>query len=319
MDDGLVLAAYGVATLAFTWPLAAHLGDAVVSGIDPWQAVWNFWAVAGRLAAGRSPFHTDLLYYPQGADLYLHTLFPAVSVPLAPLTWLAGPLLAYNLAQLGAFVGTGYTMYLLCRDLGASRLGAFLAGFGLDFSAWHTVRLHGHLNLATIYWLPLYLLCLFRLARPAAGRARLVWPLLAGLMLALSALADYQQAVYLGLITVLWLWNGLLARRAAGAVKGRFLSGARGPLSPAGERAGVRGVAGRRERVGAGGLPPHPTLSPRGEGLLAALPQIPTAGVWGEIHRRWRRERLLAALPQIPTLESHSGEGQGERSAGDPA
>src|SRR3954470_12473841 len=107
LSTAAVLAAYLVAALVHTWPLVLHLGDAVVDGIDPWQSVWNFWQVAGRLGAGQAPFHTDLLYYPTGADLYLHTLFPAVSVPLAPVTWLAGPLVAYNLAQLLAFVLTG--------------------------------------------------------------------------------------------------------------------------------------------------------------------------------------------------------------------
>ncbi len=199
----LPLGGYALATLALTWPLVLHLSDSAVSGIDVGLMLWTFWEVAGSLAAGQSIFHTNLLFYPSGADLYIYTSFPAVSVPFAPITWAFGPIVAYNLALLLAFVLTGYTAYLLCRDLGASRLGAWIAGFGFDFAAWHSVRLHSHLNLASIYWMPLYLLFLGRLGRP--GRFRSGAVLVAGGMLALTALADYQQAVWLGVATAVWL------------------------------------------------------------------------------------------------------------------
>jgi hypothetical protein len=209
-----VLGGFVLAAVVYTWPLVLHLGDRVVDGIDVGFMIWNLWDAANRLAGG-TLFHTTMLYYPSGADLYLHTWFPALSLPLAPLTWVLGPVVAYNVALLLGFVFTGYTMYLLCRDLGASHWAAVFGGAALDFCAWHLVRLHGHLNQASIYWIPLYLLCLFRLARPAAqqGRGRVVWPLLIALTLALCALIDFQQVVYVALPTGLWLLTRLLDRQ----------------------------------------------------------------------------------------------------------
>ena len=206
-----------LAALVYTWPLAIHLSDRVVDGIDSGQVIWNLWEAARRVVAGTDLFHTTMLYYPAGADLYLHTWFPAVTLLLVPLTLTAGPVVAYNLAQLIGFTLTGCTMYVLCRDLGAGRAGAAFGGFALDFCAWHLVRLHGHLNHTSIYWIPLYLLCLFRLARPAAqsGRGRILWPALTGLTLVLVALVDFQHIVYVAVPTALWLLHRLLDRQQA--------------------------------------------------------------------------------------------------------
>ncbi len=206
-----------LAAIVYTWPLVLHLGDRVVDGIDVGQSIWNFWDASHWLVGGTGWFHTTMLYHPLGADLYLHTWFPALSLPLAPLTLAAGPVVAYNVAQLLGFTFTGITGYLLCRDLGASRWGAVFGAAGLDFCAWHLVRLHGHLNLTSIYWIPLYLLCLFRLARPLAQTAvqRAVWPLLTGLTLVLAALTEFQQVVYVAVPTVLWLTQRLLDRGQA--------------------------------------------------------------------------------------------------------
>jgi hypothetical protein len=52
------------------------MGEAIPGdGFDGWQNYWNLWwvkeALVGLVA---NPFHTDLLYYPEGPSLYFHTL-----------------------------------------------------------------------------------------------------------------------------------------------------------------------------------------------------------------------------------------------------
>ena len=206
-----------LAAIVYTWPLAIHLSDRVVEGVDTGQMIWNLWDGARRLATGTDLFHTTMLYYPAGSDLYLHTWSPVVALPLAPITLLLGPVVAYNLALLLGFTLTGITAYWLCRDLGAGPWSAAFAGAAFDFCAWHLVRLHGHTNQTSIYWIPLYLLCLFRLARPVAqsDQGRMLWPALTGLTLVLLALVDFQQVVYVALPTALWLLHRLLDRQQA--------------------------------------------------------------------------------------------------------
>ena len=74
----LVLGGYFVATLLFTWPLAANLSAAIPGdSFDGWQNYWNQWwikqALIDRLVW---PLHTDILYAPTGVNLYFHTLNP---------------------------------------------------------------------------------------------------------------------------------------------------------------------------------------------------------------------------------------------------
>ena len=68
---------YALLSVAVTWPMALHFSTEGVGSLyfDRAQNVWNlWWTKAALLDLHTNPFHTDLLLYPQGADLYFHTL-----------------------------------------------------------------------------------------------------------------------------------------------------------------------------------------------------------------------------------------------------
>ena len=67
----IVLLGYAVLTFVLTLPIGLRLSTQVPGGGDAWQHVWNLWWVKEALLTYQTnPYHTDLLFYPEGANLY---------------------------------------------------------------------------------------------------------------------------------------------------------------------------------------------------------------------------------------------------------
>jgi hypothetical protein len=196
-----VLGGYVALTLLFfaaALPtLATALPGGPVAAIDGWQNVWHLWWADQALRAGANPFFTPLLYHPDGVNLAVHPLNISNGVLFWPITASVGPLLAYNLALLSAFVLAGVGAYLLARQVGANAGAAFVAGALFSFSPFHVSKAYdGQLEWIAIQWLPFYLWLLLRLI----ARPRLQTAVLTGLCL---ALVGYTSLYYLIFVAVL--------------------------------------------------------------------------------------------------------------------
>lgn len=237
----LVIAGYIVLTVALTWPVSARLFTEVPGGGDAWQHIWNLWWVKQALLVEQTnPYYTDLLYYPEGVNLYFHTLVLTAGLIGIPLQLLGFNLIAtYNLVLLSTFVLAGYGMYLLCMYLTRHVWASFVGGIVFAFSPYHFAHLFGHMNLASLQWLPFYVLALLKAFEPGpvwrwsertdvagfsppdteARRARLLWSVGAGALLALIAYTDWLYAIFMVLFTGLFAaWKLLVPaeRRAMG-------------------------------------------------------------------------------------------------------
>jgi len=154
---------------------------------------------AARLVcAGELPIWTSRMFtgYPLSADPLSLALFAALPPALA-LGWLIGLLLV------AASVGT----YVLARQFGASRAGAFLAGFAYAWSGVFVCQLR-HLGiLGVVAFFPLALFCLENAAtggvpdvgdaRALPARRRLAWLTAFGAIFGIQCLAGFPQAVYI--------------------------------------------------------------------------------------------------------------------------
>jgi hypothetical protein len=215
------LAAYAALTALFTWPLVAQFTTAVPGGGDAWQHLWNLWWMRKALIdLHTSPFHTNYLYYPQGVSLLFHTLVPLESAATVPFQLLGIDLLPlYNGVLFSSFVLAGYGTWLLVRDLTHNDGAAFVAGFAFAFCPYHMGHLLGHMNLASLQWIPFYLWALFRacgapgspVAALAPGRGTLGWAAVAGLFLVANALTEWIYVAFLGVFTGGYLLWRLLA------------------------------------------------------------------------------------------------------------
>jgi hypothetical protein len=119
----VVVAWYALLAMVITWPLPLHLTTALPANPtelsqDLWQNAWNMWwvreAVVERFT---NPYTTDMLFYPHGASLFLHTLNLPLGVVAIPLFPLIGLTATYNLLTLGVLIGVGYGSFLLAHHL----------------------------------------------------------------------------------------------------------------------------------------------------------------------------------------------------------
>ena len=99
--------------------MAANLFTQIPGGGDAWHNVWNLWWVKQAVVSGQwNVYHTDLLYFPEGVNLYFHTLALTAGIMSLPLQLVGFNLLAsYNLVMLSSFVLAGYGTFLLCHYL----------------------------------------------------------------------------------------------------------------------------------------------------------------------------------------------------------
>lgn len=236
---GLVLLGYGLLTVALTYPVAFQLTTQLPGGGDAWQNVWNLWWVKqALLVLHTNPWHTDLLYYPEGVNLYFHTLVFSAGLVGIPLQLLGFNLIAtYNTLLLLTFVLAGYSMYLLCMYLTGHRWASFLGGLVFAFSPYHFAHMFGHLNLVSVQWMPFYVLALLKAFEPAPViplrsaatnsqnvqpnataapsspwlNSSLKWSVAAGALLALNAYTDWLYAIFLVLFTGIFVAWRLLA------------------------------------------------------------------------------------------------------------
>ena len=213
----LVLGGYLLLTLVMTYPVALDLATKVPGGGDAWQHIWNlWWAKHALIDLHTNPYHTDLIYYPGGANLYFHTLVLSAGILSIPLQLAGVNLIAtYNLILLSSFVLAGYSAFLLCHHLTRNVWASFVGGFVFSFSPYHFAHMYGHMNLVSLQWMPFYVLLLLKaLGAPGAKKtditakrkrrltARGLWLAAgAGALLALNAYTDWLTAIFLVLLT----------------------------------------------------------------------------------------------------------------------
>ncbi len=231
-----------------TWPLVLHLSDSIVTWkdypLDSWVFTWNLWWVRHSLIDVQSnPFHTDLLFYPEGSNLYLHTLAFANGLVSLPLQLLTGNIfLSWNLLVLVYLVLSGLSMYALAYRVVENRAAALIGGYIFAFAPCTLMRLGGHWHLFTTWPIPLLFFFVLRLRdtsqfRYALGAAA-SWSFLAynsleyaawaGLLLTILAVYWSVERVYAGdRAALLGLWRGLAVMAASWLViTSPLLSGA---------------------------------------------------------------------------------------------
>lgn len=209
-QNGIVLLAYSLLTLLFTYPLAFRIGSAL-PGLPPdtYQYLWNMeWVRRAIFELGTNPFFTSEIYYPTGVSLYYHALTLGVDLPALPLQLVFGAVPAYMLATLALFALSGYGAYLLALDLIRHRGVAFFVGIVWAFSPYHLSHLlYSHFNLMPLQLIPLFVLAL----RKLYDHPRVSLFLLALVLMVWTSLSDWYYTLYellfLGFYSLYRLWR----------------------------------------------------------------------------------------------------------------
>jgi hypothetical protein len=202
---------YGVLACIVTWPLVLHIDTHLAAipgetGLNVWQHTWNIWWVRESLLVQHTnPYHTDMLFYPHGTSLYLHSLNLPQGILALPLLSLAGIVVSYNLLNLLLLVLAGYCSYLLAHYLVRNTPAAMFAGVVVLCSPLRLAELHDA-QLATIsdYGVPLTLLAVLVALEHRTWRSV---TLVAGSVL-LAGLSKWYNVFYLlPVLLLLLLWR----------------------------------------------------------------------------------------------------------------
>lgn len=207
--------AYVVAAVLLTWPLAArfttHLGALEGEG-DPflnlWILGWGMQSWLGDPAAvlGGRVFNANI-FHPTAGTLTFSDHLLLQSLIVSPVYALTGSLtVSYNALLLASLVLSGLAMHLLARLVTGSDRAAYIAGLAWMCWPYRTAHLL-HLQLQALYFLPLALWALLRVAASRRWRDAAVLGLFAALQAISSVYYGVMTAIAIGVSAVAVAWT----------------------------------------------------------------------------------------------------------------
>jgi hypothetical protein len=154
----------GLSLFFFGGPIVRAPGQVVLgSGDDPSLFVWMLAWWPHAIGHGLDPIVTHALFAPDGFNLMWTTSIPGPGLLVAPITLVAGPVVAYNVLALLAPALSAFTAFLLCRYLTGRFWPSVAGGYVFGFSDYMLGALvGGHLHLSLVPLLPLCVLLVVR-------------------------------------------------------------------------------------------------------------------------------------------------------------
>ncbi len=159
---GLAFAGYLALSIALWWQVwSTHPSTVTLCGCeDPSITTWFLAWPADAIAHGTDPFFSTLLFHPTGVNLLSNTGMLAVGIPLAPVTWIWGPVATLNVASTLAPALSAWAMCWLLRRWVRWSPAAVVGGLLFGFSPFVVSNLAmGHLDMAVLVLVPLMVAC----------------------------------------------------------------------------------------------------------------------------------------------------------------
>ena len=155
------LLAYGLFAVIATHPLWLRFASAVPSDIgDPLLNTWILaWDVRSLTIHPLNLFDANIFFPLPGTLAYSEHLLGNALAALPVLLLTGEPVVAYNATFLLSFIVGGWGTYLLVRRYTYCGWAAFLAGLAFAYAPYRLTSF-SHVQLRTLQWLPISLLCL---------------------------------------------------------------------------------------------------------------------------------------------------------------
>ncbi len=199
--EGRMFLIYLAISMVLFWYIAVNITSAVPKGYgDVYQSMFNLWWVPYAIfTLHASPYFTNLLYYPVGANFVTQTMSPLAGILSWPIQQIS-PALAYNLLFFLSFALSGVFMYMLADYIIGNKYAAFIAGLIFAFSPMHIAQAQAHLDWTIIEFIPLF--TLFFLKSMFEEKKR--YPVYAGIcFFLLTFMGDIEQGIMVFLFAIL--------------------------------------------------------------------------------------------------------------------
>ena len=173
-------------------------------GADPIAYIWflNWWPWA--IGHGLNPFVSYYVWHPHGYNMTWAGSVPAAALLMFPVTWIANPVVSFNVLSLLAPALAAGAGFLLARYLTRDTSASFIGGYLFGFSSYELGHLLGHLNLDLIFVVPLLVLFVLLRIKGDLSRPRFVAAFAVALLVQLGLATEIlATACFFGAIT--WL------------------------------------------------------------------------------------------------------------------
>ena len=188
------LLGYGLVVLLWNYPLVANFRTHVIGRAfdDVFEVLWQIsWHETVLFDQHVNPFFSPTVFYPHGWHLASGAQPVWYLLPLAIISYVTTPTIAYNIALLTILILAGFGAYLLAYRMTADRFASFVAGCIYITAPVVTMRLGGHLQiLISIQWLPYAYLAFYQMLNSSA-KHRYRWAILSGVLLSFTILGHW--------------------------------------------------------------------------------------------------------------------------------
>jgi len=204
----VIVFSFFIIALILTFPLALNFKNSIpaTDGGDASYFIWNLWEFKHTIFdLHENPFGwSKLLFYPigfsQAATGYDNLYNIILSIPISFFT--GNYVVIYNILLLLNITLSGLGMFLLVlRHFSSNRKIAFLISFSFAFCPYAMHRLFGHINLATIQWIPFFLIYFLQLLKTPNKKNAF----LSALFLFLIAISSWHYLIYLILVIIFFI------------------------------------------------------------------------------------------------------------------
>jgi hypothetical protein len=201
---------YALLTCVYFYPCLSSIGQSLIGPPeDNMQTYWGLsWGYDRVLHGSGSLIQVTDLFFPEGSSFYYHSWSFYNQIVSAFLRQFCNQVACYNLLILLTFPLAGIGAFFLIRYLIGNTYLALLGGFLFAFNPSHFAHAQHHLNIASIQFVPFFVLFFIRAVREG-GRANLV---LAALFFLLNTLCDWNYMI-MALWFMIFSYAYLVTRR----------------------------------------------------------------------------------------------------------
>jgi hypothetical protein len=197
----LIVAAYVLLAVAYTWPLPLRLATGVAHDVgDPLLNTWILWWSSQAMPLTARWWNAPFFYPAPGVLAFSEHLLglAPIAVPLVLLT--RAPLVGYNVALVVTFAASGLGAHFLGYTLTRRHDAGFVAGLAFAFAPYRLAQVP-HIQVLASYWAPICLAALHRYIDSGSRR----WAVLAATAWFMQALSCGYYFFFLSTLLALWI------------------------------------------------------------------------------------------------------------------
>jgi len=191
----LIITIFFVLTSIMTFPVIINFDTEFAGiGVDTWQYIWTFWWDEKAKELELDSLQTNFIFYPN--EIAVIPISPFIHSIALILLQSFNYVLTWNIIWFLGFILAGYGCFLLANYFTKNFIASLAAGIIFSFSSFHIGSGLGHLDQSTFFWIPFFILFLFKTSRSDS----LINPLLAGIFLFMATITSY----YFGFMLILF-------------------------------------------------------------------------------------------------------------------